>query len=206
MDLGASMGVPALTAHRALFWDGPIAGQTILVSGGAGAVGHYAIELAKDAGADSVITTVSSAEKAAMATPAGADVVVNYRSTDAIAAIQEAAPNGVDRIVEVALGANIALDTAVLAPHGVIVSYARSPENPTIDVLRHMMGNQTLRFMMLYDAGDDAIAAGVEHVTGCLQRGVLTELPLLRFDLDNIVAAHEACEAHAIGKVLVDID
>lgn len=205
MDLGASMGVPALTAHRALFWDGPITGQTVLVSGGAGAVGHYAIELAKDAGAALVITTVSSPEKAALATAAGADVVINYRESDPISVIQDVAPNGVDRIVEVALGANIALDSAVLAPHGVIVSYARSPQDPTIDVLRHMMGNQTLRFMMLYDAGGDAIAAGVAHVTDCLERGVLTELPHHRFDLDNIVAAHEACEAHAIGKVLIDI-
>ena len=205
MALGASMGVPALTAHRALFWDGPITGQTVLVSGGAGAVGHYAIELAKDAGAGLVITTVSSPEKAALATAAGADVVINYRSTDVLAAIEEVAPNGVDRIVEVALGANIALDTSVLAPHGVIVSYARSTEDPTIDVLRHMKGNHTLRFMMLYDVGRDALAAGIAAITDCLERGVLTDLPYHRFELDQIVAAHEACEAHAVGKVVIDI-
>jgi NADPH2:quinone reductase len=204
MDLGASMGVPALTAHRALYWDGPIDGQTILVSGGAGAVGHYAIELAKDSGA-TVIATVSNPEKAALAEAAGADVVVNYRDTDAAQQIMSAAPGGVDRIVEVALGENMELDAAVLAPHGTIVSYAKTPRDPELDVIKHMMGNHTLRFMMLYDAGDEAIASGVAAITDCLERGVLTELPAHRFGLSDIAAAHEACEARVVGKVLIDI-
>lgn len=204
MDLGASMGVPALTAHRALFWDGPIDDQTVLVSGGAGAVGHYAIELAKDAGAR-VISTVSSPEKAALAEAAGAHVVVNYRDSDAADQILLAAPGGVDRIVEVALGENSELDAAVLAPHGTIVSYAKTVHDPAINVIKHMMGNHTLRFMMLYDAGDEAIAAGVAAITDCLERGVLTELPAHRFDLAETVAAHEACEASVVGKVLIDI-
>ena len=205
MDLGASMGVPALTAHRALFWDGPIDGQIILVAGGAGAVGHFAIELARDAGAAQVITTVSSQEKAALAEAAGADVIVNYREADAAAAIHEAAPGGVNRIVEVALGENLDLDASVLAPHGTIVTYAKTAQDPEVNVIKHMMGNHTLRFMMLYDAGDQAIADGVAAVTDCLERGVLTELPAHRFFLSEIVAAHEACEARVVGKVLIDI-
>ncbi len=205
MDLGASLGVPALTAHRALYWDGPIEGHTILVAGGAGAVGHYAIELAKDGGARQVITTVSSPDKAALAEAAGADVVVNYKESDAVAAILAAAPGGVDRIVEVALGENMELDAAVLAPHGTIVTYARTAHDPEVNVIKHMMGNQTLRFMMLYDAGDGALADGIATVTDCLERGVLTELPAHRFDLSEIVAAHEACEARVVGKVLIDI-
>lgn len=205
MDLGASLGVPALTAHRALYWDGPIEGQTILVAGGAGAVGHYAIELAKDGGARQVITTVSSPDKAALAEAAGADVVVNYRESDVAAAILAAAPNGVDRIVEVALGENIELDAAVLAPHGTIVTYAKTADDPEVNVIKHMMGNHTLRFMMLYDAGDDAIADGIAAVTNCLERGVLTELPAHRFNLSETAAAHDACENHAVGKVLLDV-
>ena len=82
-ELGASLGVPAMTAHYCLFSDGPVNGQTVLVAGGAGAVGHFAIELAKRDGAR-VVTTVSSAEKAALAEKAGADLVVNYRSPDAV--------------------------------------------------------------------------------------------------------------------------
>src|SRR6516164_3962080 len=81
-DLGASLGVPAMTAHYCLFSDGPVAGKTVLVAGGAGAVGHFVIELAKRAGAR-VITTVSSAEKATLAEKAGADLVVNNRTADA---------------------------------------------------------------------------------------------------------------------------
>ncbi|MDH5422417.1 MAG: NADPH:quinone reductase [Acidimicrobiia bacterium] len=203
MDLGASMGVPALTAHRALFWDGPVDGQTILVSGGAGAVGHYAIELAKDGGAR-VITTVSTAEKATLAAAAGADVVVNYRDSNAADQILDAAPGGVNRIVEVALGENMELDSAVLAPHGTIVTYAKTAHDPEVNVIKHMMGNHTLRFMMLYDAGTEAIAAGVAAITDCLERRVLTELPAHRFELSRIVAAHEACEARVVGKVLID--
>src|SRR6201993_4843967 len=110
-ELGASLGVPAMTAHYCLFADGPIAGQTVLVAGGAGAVGHFAIELAKRAGAR-VIATVSSAPKAALAEKGGADLVVNYRSAGAADKIHAFAP-AVDRVIEVALGANITLDLAV---------------------------------------------------------------------------------------------
>src|SRR6266851_4521472 len=120
-DLGASLGVPAMTAHYCLFSDGPVAGQTVLVAGGAGAVGHFAIELAKRAGAR-VVTTVSSPDKAALAEKAGADLVVNYRSPDAAQQVQAFAP-AVDRVVEVALGANLELDLAVVRPQAVVVTY-----------------------------------------------------------------------------------
>jgi NADPH2:quinone reductase len=100
-DLGASLGIPALTAHRCLFADGPLDGRTVLVSGGAGAVGHYAIELGRRTGA-TVVATVSSDEKAELARAAGADHVVNYRQNDAAARILEDAGGRVDRIVEVA--------------------------------------------------------------------------------------------------------
>src|SRR5437588_4611120 len=125
-ELGASLGVPAMTAHYCLFADGPVTGQTVLVAGGAGAVGHFAIELAKRAGAR-VIATVSTAEKAALAEKAGADLVVNYRSPDAADQIKTLGP--VDRVVEVALGANLELDLAVTRPHGTVVTYAAEPVN-----------------------------------------------------------------------------
>src|SRR5262252_6354422 len=114
-DLGASLGVPAMTAHHCLFSDGPITGQTVLVAGGAGAVGHFAIELAKRAGAR-VVTTVSSPQKAALAEKAGADLVVNYRTGDAVDQVRAFGP--VDRVIEVALGANLQLDLATARPHG----------------------------------------------------------------------------------------
>ena len=109
-ELGASLGVPAMTAHYCLFSDGPVNGQTVLVAGGAGAVGHFAIELARRAGAR-VIATVSSAEKATLAEKAGADLVVNYREAGAAERIRAFAP-AVDRVIELSLGANLALDLA----------------------------------------------------------------------------------------------
>lgn len=205
MDLGASMGVPALTAHRALFVDGPVDGKVVLVSGGAGAVGHSTIELAKHFGAGLVITTVSSPEKAALAEAAGADVVIDYRAQDVVGAIRGAAPDGVDRIVEVALGENIGIDQAVLAPHGSVMSYATTSVEPTLDVRSLMYGNQTLRFMLLYDVPEPAIRQGVEDVTQALAAGALTELPATRFALEDVAAAHDAVEGGLAGKALIDI-
>jgi len=199
--LGASLGVPALTAHRCLFADGPLAGKTVLVAGGAGAVGHYAIELAKHAGAR-VVSTVSSAEKAALAARAGADLVVNYRDADAADQVKKFAPT-VDRVVEVALGANLALDLAVSGPFTVVASYAADGPDPVLPVRACMTANVTLRFVLLYGLPAAALDAAVAAVSGALAAGALTELPVHRFPLSEIAAAHEAAESGAVGKVLV---
>jgi NADPH:quinone reductase len=200
-ELGASLGVPAMTAHYCLFADGPITGKTVLVAGGAGAVGHFAIQLAKRAGAR-VITTTSSTEKAALAEQAGADLVVNYRSDDAAARIRAAAP-AVDRVIELALGANLALDLAVARPGTVIVTYAAEPSDPVLPVRACMTANVTLRFMLLYGVGAAAIDAAAADISAALSDGSLTELPVRRFALDDIVAAHEAAEAGLTGKAVV---
>jgi NADPH2:quinone reductase len=203
-DLGANLGVPALTAHRCLFADGPVDGRTVLVAGGAGAVGHFAIELARAAGA-TVISTVSSPEKAALATAAGAHHVVNYRSGDPAGQIRAAAPGGVDRIVEVALADNLALDVAVAAPHASIVTYAADAKQPTLTVRDLMTRNLVLRFMMLYTVPPDALAHAVADVSAALAAGALTPLPAHRFTLDDAAAAHDAVQGGAVGKVLIDM-
>jgi NADPH2:quinone reductase len=203
LDLGASLGIPALTAHRCLFADGPLDGRTVLVAGGAGAVGHFAIELGRRAGAR-IIATVSSDEKAALARAAGADVVVNYRAGDTAAAVRAAAPSGVDRIVEVAPAANAALDVEVLAPHGVVCAYAADGDLST-PVRPLMAHNLMLRFVLIYGVSDSDLDAAVAAVSDALAAGALTELPAHRFPLAEIAAAHEAVEAGAVGKVLVDI-
>jgi NADPH2:quinone reductase len=200
-ELGASLGVPAMTAHRCLFADGPVAGKTVLVAGGAGAVGHYAIELAKLAGAR-VVTTVSSPDKASLAAKAGADLVVNYRDADAADQIRQFAP-AVDRVVEVALGANLALDLAVSGPSTVVVSYAADGSDPVLPVRACMTANVTLRFVLLYGVPAAALDAAVAGVTSALAAGALTELPAHRFALTEIAAAQEAAEAGAVGKVIV---
>lgn len=204
-ELGASLGIPALTAYHCLLADGPIAGRTVLVHGGAGAVGHAAIELAKWAGAR-VVATVSSAEKGELASAAGADAVAFYRADDYAASLGELLPDGADRVVEVALGANLATDLAHLAPHAVISSYAGSPEDIVpVPVRRLMAPNIVLRFVLVYTIPEAALRAAVEGVSHALEVGALTTLPLHRFPLERAADAHDAVQAETVGKVLIDI-
>ena len=199
-ELGASLGVPAMTAHYCLFSDSPVNGQTVLVAGGAGAVGHFAIELAKRAGAR-VVTTVSSTEKAALAEKAGADLVVNYRSPDAVDQIKAFGP--ADRVIEVAFGANLKLDLAVVRPRATIVTYAAEAADPVLPVRACMTANITLKFVLLYGVPMAALEQAAADITAALAVGELTVLPVHKFPLADIAAAHEAAESGAVGKVLV---
>jgi NADPH2:quinone reductase len=199
-ELGAQLGVPAVTAHYCLFCDGPVNGQTVLVAGGAGAVGHFAIEWAKRAG-DRVVTTVSSPEKAALAGEAGADLVVNYRSPDAVDQIKAFGP--VDRVIEVALGANLELDLAVVRPHATIVTYAADAADPVLPVRACMTANLTLKFALLYGLPMAALQQAAADITVALAAGELTGLPVHKFPLADIAAAHEAAESGVLGKVIV---
>jgi NADPH:quinone reductase len=203
-ELGATLGVPAITAHQCLLADGPIEGKTVLVAGGAGAVGHFAIELGKHAGAR-VVTTVSGPQKAELAAKAGADLVVNYREPDAADQISSfAGPGGVDHVVELALGANLQLDLAVIArPDARIVCYAAEATDPVVPVRACMNANVILRFVLLYGVPQEALERAVADITAALEDGALTELPVTRFPLDEIAAAQDAVEAGAVGKVLV---
>jgi len=218
LDLGASLGIPALTAHRCLtvgeaaparLAPGALAGRTVLVAGGAGAVGHAAIELARWAGA-TVITTVSGPDKARLAKAAGADHVVNYREGDPAAAIRAAAPDGVDTIVEVAPAANAALDVAVLGPPGVVAAYASSEEDLVLPVRPLMVLNARWQFVLVYTMPPEAKAAAVEAVSAAVAGGVLrvgeeAGLPLRRFPLERTADAHAAVESGGGGKVLIGV-
>jgi len=190
-----------MTAHYCLFSDGPITGQTVLVAGGAGAVGHFAIELAKRAGAR-VIATVSSSEKAALAEKAGADLVVNYRAADVADQVRAFAP-AVDRVIEVALGANLALDLALARAGTTVVTYAAEPADPVLPVRACMTANVMLKFILLYGVAPAALDRAAGDITAALAAGDLTGLPVHKFGLEDIAAAQEACEAGAVGKVVV---
>jgi NADPH2:quinone reductase len=203
MDLGASLGVPAMTAHRCLFADGPLDGQAVLVAGGAGAVGHFAIELAKRAGAR-VVSTVSNPDKGELAARAGADLVVNYTDAGAAGQIRAFAPR-FDRIVEVALGPNLELDLAVSGPGTVVVCYAADGPDPVLPVRACMTANLMLRFILLYGVPRPALLQAAGDITGALEDGALTGLPVHRFPLDDVAAAHEAVEGRAMGKVVIDL-
>jgi NADPH2:quinone reductase len=199
-ELGASLGVPAMTAHYCLFADGPLDGKTVVVAGGAGAVGHFAIELAKRSGAR-VIATVSSPEKAALASQAGADLVVDYRSADAAEQLLSSGP--ADRVIEVALGANLKLDLAVSRAGTVIVTYAAESADPVLPVRACMSANVILRFVLLYGLPSAALDAAAAGISVALAAGQLTELPVHRFDLADVVSAHETAERGVTGKVIV---
>jgi NADPH:quinone reductase len=217
-DVGASLGVPAMTAHRALtiHEDGPtrlapgaLAGRTVLVTGGAGAVGHAAIQLARWAGA-TVITTISSPEKATLATAAGAHHTVDYTSGDPAEGIRCLAPEGVDIVVDVDIIRNVELIGRVLAPRGSIAVYANSGDAATIPMRAFMGLNARLQYVLLYTVGNAVLATAAEDVSaavaaGALELGEEHGLPLTRFPLVQTAAAHDAVEGGAVGKVLIDV-
>jgi NADPH2:quinone reductase len=202
LELGASLGIPAMTAHRCLFADGPVEGKTVLVAGGAGAVGRAAIELARWAGAGRVVATVSNDEKAAIAREAGAHATVNYKADDAVEQVKEL---GADRIVELSLGQNLSLDLAAAGPNCAIVSYANEGGNPELDVRSLMGPNIVLRFMLVYTMPREAIDQAVSGITRALEDGALTEPQFHRFPLAETAAAHDAVEQGAVGKVLIGL-
>ena len=218
-DLGASLGIPALTAHLALgsadavprpLAPGALAGRTVLVAGGAGAVGHAAIELATWAGA-TVLTTVSSPEKAALAEAAGAHTVIDYRQEDVAAKVREVAPDGVDLVVEVNPHVNADLDAAVLMSNGVVAVYATDRSEPMSLVVRpSMTKNLRWRFLLTYTAPAEEKEAAVAGVRAAVEAGALrvgeeAGLPLTRFPLERTADAHRAIEAGTTGKVLIDV-
>lgn len=205
-DLGATLGIPALTAFRCLMSDGPIAGANILVTGGAGAVGYCAIQLAKWAGAR-VVTTVSSEEKGQIARGAGADVVVNYRDGNMMDQLRAAAPNGVDRVVDVALGVRGKDDMALLAPGGVIAAYAtEGSQNMDLPIRAMMDKNALMRFVMIYRVPRVELRRAVVGVSAAVEAGALTKtLPFRRFPLEETAAAQQAGEKGGIGRIIVDI-
>jgi len=218
-DLGASIGIPALTAHRCLTVgvDGPAAlgphtlgGKTVLVAGGAGAVGHAAIELAVWSGA-TVITTVSTPEKEALAAAAGAHHVVNYRTQNTEHAVRAAAPDGVDLIVEVAPVTNAALNEAAIARNGTVAIYASERDDLTIAIDPAMTTNTRFQVVLVYTmpamAKEQAIRDVQDAVaSGALRVGADAGLPLHRFPLERTAEAHAAVEANAVGKVLIDVE
>jgi NADPH:quinone reductase len=201
MEFGASLGVPAMTAHWCVFADGPVAGKMVLVAGGAGAVGHFAIQLAARGGA-TVVATASSPEKMDLARQAGAAHVVNYRDPDAAAQILAVAGH-TDRIIEVGLGTNLHLDLAVARPGCTIVTYAAEATDPVVPIRACMTANLVLRFVLLYGVPSSALDKAAAEVASAVAEGMLTGLPVHRYPLADIVAAHQAAEAGPLGKVLV---
>jgi len=218
-ELGAALGVPFLTAHRCLtvaeslpdrLGPGTLDGHTVLVQGGAGAVGNAAIQLARWADA-TVITTVSSPEKAQLAAAAGADHVIDYRQQDVVAEVRKIAPKGVEAIVEVNPAVNAAIDAQILALHGAVAMYADDAgAEVTIPVRSQMQLNARWQFVLLYTEPARAKEIAVEDVNaavldGAVRVGREAGLPLHVFPLEQTAQAHQAVQDGIVGKVLIDV-
>ena len=202
---GACLGIPALTAHRCVYADGPVEGRTVLVTGGAGAVGAYAIQCARLGGAR-VLATVSGDKKAKTARAAGADVVINYREEDVPARVMELTEGkGLDRIVEVEMGGNLEASIAMLRSNGVLSAYASEGEpEPAIPFYPILYKNLTLRFELVFLMPEDAKQQAVEDLSTWLESGEMRHTVAQRFPIEEIAAAHEAVESGPHGKILLD--
>jgi len=205
---GACMGIPALTALHAVRVDGGVAGKTVLVAGGAGAVGHYAIQMAGLLGAQRVIATVSNAQKAILAQQAGADLVLDYRNDDVIARVREAAGDaGVDRVIEVDFAANVATDLAIVKSEGDIIVYGSGKPEIAMPFFPAIVKNVRVRFMIVYNLTPEDRTAAIAQLTSWLEQGRLQHNVAARLPLDRIAEAHELVESgRAVGNVVVEIE
>jgi len=204
-EQGACLGVPAMTAHRCLFADGPLQGKTVLIPGGAGAVGHYAVQEAKLAGAV-VISTVSSDHKAAIATAAGADHIINYRTEDVVARIMDiTGGEGVDHIAEVDFAGNFPVTSQVLKTNGVAAIYSWGVIQQPPVPLQFRNSNTLVRNVLVYEMPEPAKQAAIADITAWLESGALVHQVGPHFPLEETVAAHLAVEGGAIGNVIVDV-
>ncbi|MBP1842702.1 NADPH2:quinone reductase [Rhizobium petrolearium] len=201
---GANLGVPAMTAHRAVFADRPVAGKTIFVNGAAGAVGHFAVQMAVAGGAR-VIGTVSNPEAAAHVMDAGAFATIDRKTEDVSARVLELTEGqGVDRVVEVDFGANLELDAAVLKRNGTVAAYSSS-SNPTPVLPYYAFASKgaNLRFIQGFLIPEDQRLAGEKMIAELADTGRLRIAIGATFPLQDIVKAHERVERGSLGNVVV---
>jgi NADPH:quinone reductase len=200
-DLGASLGIPGITAHRAVFADGPVDGRIVLVQGALGAVGSMAAQLAHWAGATVIGTVTRSSDVARVDLPH----VVALDQDDPAAAIRAYAPNGVDRVIEVAMSANADLDTAVVANDAIIAAYATSADRTEIPFWPMLFANTTLRMLGSDDFPAEAKRQAARDLTAAAAVGALTVDIAHRYPLEEIAKAHDHVDAGSRGRVLVAV-
>lgn len=206
-EVGACLGIPALTALHAVLTDGGVEGQRVLVAGGAGAVGHYAVQFSRLLGARQVIATVSSAAKAALAMAAGADVAINYRTESVVDRVsQETQGEGVDRVIEMDVAANAAIDMEVVRPNGQWVVYGSGAKQFTLPFFPMISRNFGVRFFIVYHLSAADRRRAVEALTDFLRRDMLQHNIGMRLPLASIAEAHAAVESGAVtGNVVLSI-
>ena len=206
-EVGACLGIPAMTAFHAVATAGAAPGMSILVAGGAGAVGHPAVQFAKVAGA-TVIATVSSAEKAAAARTAGADHTIDYRRENVGERVKALTANrGVDAIIEVDIAANAKLFPDVLRPHGTDVIYGTGAPECPIPSMFFLRNAITLKYIYVYELTASERAAALTAITRALEAGTLKTMIGATFPIAQTAAAHEAVEGgKVLGNVVIKID
>ncbi|TDR89869.1 NADPH:quinone reductase [Enterovirga rhinocerotis] len=204
---GACLGIPALTAYRAVTVDGPVEGRSVFVAGGAGAVGHYAVQFAKLLGAAQVIATVSSEAKAAHARDAGADVVIDYKREDVVQRVREATGGrGVDRVVEVDATTNMRLLPQIVRQDGLCVVYGSSKNEVVSEFGPMVMAGVAVRWFIVYELAAEPRSEAVATLNGWLAAGKVRHALAASYPLDEITAAHEMVESfQAMGNVVVTI-
>ena len=206
-EAGACMGIPASTAYHGVFSGGSIKNKTLLVTGGAGAVGHYAIQLAKWDGAQ-VVATVSSPEKGLAAKEAGADLVVNYNTDDVVEAVNDfTSGKGVDRIVEVEFGGNLSVSKQIIKTNGVIAAYGSvAVDNPELPFYNLMFKNAVLKMYLIYIVPSEARMKIIEGLTKALSENALVHQIAKSFDLTETIQAHKTVEAgQLIGNTVINM-
>jgi NADPH2:quinone reductase len=203
-EAGACLGIPALTALHSVLMDGGVAGKTVLVAGGAGAVGHYAVQMASQLGAARVLTTVSTPEKEALARAAGADEVIRYKSEPLVERVKAlTAGRGVDRIIELDMAVNGASNLEMLRESGECVVYGSSAPALQLPFFPLLAKNIQLRFFIVYHLSPADRARAVATLTRMLERGTLQHRIGARLPLADIVRAHERIERGEVTGNLV---
>jgi NADPH:quinone reductase len=204
MEAGACLGIPAYTGYQAVLLARAKEGSTVLVAAGAGAVGHYAIQFAKQRKA-TVITTVSSPAKAEIARRAGADHVIDYKREDVGERVMAiTGKRGVDAVIEMDLAANARLLPNVLAPNGVVAIYGSGAAEASIPFQFLLQNSITMQFFLVYLMPQAERERATADITRMLERGELIHNVAQTFDLGDMVAAHEAVESgKAMGNIVV---
>ena len=206
-EAAACLGIPASTAFYGMLCDGSVEGQTVLVTGGAGAVGYYGIQLAKWSGAN-VIATVSGDEKAAIANDAGADLIINYRDDDVVTAVKDFTNgHGVDRILEVEFGGNLSVSKEVIKPNGTIAAYGSvAVMEPSLPFYDLMFKGVKLNTYLIYIVSENDRSSIINGLNRAMDDGALKHLVTQTYALDEIIDAHESMESNqVIGNIVVQI-
>lgn len=207
-DVGACIGIPIMTAHRCVFADGSVDGKSVVVTGGAGRVGYYAIQWASQAGARVIATASNPADQEACF-KAGAYAVVNHREPDwASKLLQANGGNRIDRVIDVEFGANLSSDIDFIRTSGTIVTYgsAQQPE-PVLPFYRMMFLDLVLRMVIVYDMPESAKEAAIHDITEALRQDRLQHRITRVNSLDQVAYSHELVEQEGFrGCVVLDIN